>query len=394
MDLPFSAHTVGDPQRRLLRGIPAFARLPPAALQDLAAHLAAQSYPMHARVLDEGEPADRIFLIEEGSVEVSIRTPEGRAPVSRLSEGEMFGEVGLLVPSRRRTARVTALGPLLTSTLREIHLSKVLDQYPDARAILREAADHALVRSFIKSTRPFERLSPERLRDLDGRLRRVEVSAGEMVFRQGDPGDVCYLVRSGVLEVTRDEPLGARPVARLEAGEIVGEAALLTSTPRDASLGAIEDARLLALHRTDLIEVLDQDRRVADHMLHLLRTRDRPVGKAGVLLQPRPTPTGETIWVLADPARLGAYHQVSSLGLFVWHRLDGNHNVEEIAATHRAERGAVESESIARVIAELVQAGFAHSRELAPEIAVVAHPSSPWWRRWWRKLRGDGGVVE
>ncbi|MBX7186461.1 MAG: PqqD family peptide modification chaperone [Vicinamibacteria bacterium] len=386
MEFPFPPHRFGDPQQRLLRGIPAFTRLPVPARQALAAHLAEQSYPAFALVLDEGEPADRLFLIEEGEVEVSIRTPEGRAPLSRLGEGEMFGEIGLLLASRRRTARVTATKPLLTSTLKGIHLNQVLDQYPEAREVMVEAADQALVRSFVKCTRPFERLTPERLRDFGSRLKTLDFAPGSTVFNQGDPGDVCYLVRSGALEVIRQEPGGPRVVARLEAGEIVGESALLTSTPRDASLRVVDQAELLALHRDDLLEELDRDKRVAAHIVELMRQRDRPVAKPGVVLQPRPTATGETIWVLADPGRLGAYHQLSSLGLFVWNRLDGRHNVEEVAALHRSERGPVAPEEIARIMAELVQAEFATGKQLHPEAALAAGPPLPWWRKWWKRM--------
>ncbi len=389
MEFPFPANRFGDPQQRLLRGIPAFARLPAPARQALAAHLAEQSYPAFALILDEGEPADRLFLIEEGEVEVSIRTPEGRAPLSRLGEGEMFGEIGLLLPSKRRTARVTATSPVLASTLKGRHLGEVLDQYPESREILVEAADQALVRSFVKCTRPFERLTPERLREFGERLKTLEFEPGAVVFEQGDPGDVCYLVRSGALEVIRKESPGPRVVARLEAGEIVGESALLTSTPRDASLHVVERAELLALHRHDLLEALDRDKRVATHIVELMRQRDRPLAKPGVVLQPRPTATGETIWVLGDPSRLGAYHQLSSLGLFVWNRLDGRHNVEEVAALHRAERGPVAPEEIARIMAELVGAGFATGKQLDPEAALVAGPPLPWWRKWWKKL-ADG----
>jgi CRP-like cAMP-binding protein len=333
-----------------------------------------------------GEPADRLFLIEAGEAEVSIRTPEGRAPVCRLSEGEMFGEIGLLLPSHRRTARVTATQPLFTSTLRGRHLNEVLDQYPEAREVLVEAADQALVRSFIKCTRPFERLTPERLQHLGPRLSTLEFGAGTTIFRQGDPGDVCYLVRSGSVEVVREDAAGSRVAAVLERGDIVGESALLTSTPRDATLRARERSQLLALKRTDLIETLDQDKRVANHMVELLRQRDRPLANSGVLLQPRPTATGETIWVLADSGRLGVFHQLSSLGLFVWNRLDGAHNVEEVAARHRAERGPVEEEEIARIMAELVQGGFATARSLDPEVTRAAGPRLPWWRKWWRTM--------
>jgi CRP-like cAMP-binding protein len=387
MDHPFSADSFVDPQQRLLRGIPAFAALPASARKALAACLTEQTYPKHALILDEGEPADRLFLIEEGEVEVSIKTPEGRVPLSRLAEGEMFGEIALLLSSRRRTARVTAMTPLVTSTLRNKHLTEILDEYPDAREVLVEAADQALVRSFVKCTRPFERLHADHLNSLTGRLQLLEFEPGATVFKQGDTGDACYLVRGGVVEVVRSEPAGERVVARLAAGEIVGESALLTSTPRDATVRVVERAELLALRRSDLVEVLDQDPGVAAHMVELMRQRDRPVAKAGVDLQPRPTATGETIWVLADSHRLGVYHQLSSLGLFVWNRLDGMHNVNEVLERYHAERaGTVTAEDIARIMAELVAAGFATAKRLDEDIALAAGAPVPWWKRWWIKM--------
>lgn len=386
MDFPFPPSRFSDPQQRLLRGIPAFGGLPPAARQALASHLSEQTYPQHARVLDEGEPADRLFLIKEGEVEVSIKTSEGRAPVCHLAEGEMFGEISFLLPSRRRTARVKALTPLLTSTLRFKHLCEVLDQYPEAREILVEAADQALVRSFVKCTQPFERLTPERLQQFGARLKTETFEAGAVVFRQGEAGDVCYLVRNGVVDVIREEASGPRQVARLEVGEIVGESALLTTTPRDASLHVVETAELLALHRADLIEALDQDKQIAAHIIKLMTMRDRPLAKPGIVLQPRPTATGETIWVLADPQRLGAYHQLSSLGLFVWNRLDGVHSVEEVAVRYSTERGPVDAEEIARIMAELVRAGFASAKELDAQVALITGPPRPWWKKWWAKM--------
>jgi len=386
MDFSVPTLSFGDPQQRLLRGIPAFAALPATARQELAAHLTEQSFPIHARVLEEGEPADRLFLIEEGEVEVTIATGEGRVPLSRLSEGEMFGEIGLLLPSRKRTARVSATRPLLTSTLRGVHLDQVMAKYPDARHVLQEAADHALVRSFVKSTRPFERLTDERLKDFGERLATSTHEVGETVFREGDPGDSCFLVRAGVLDVVRSEPSGPRVVARVGVGDIVGESALLTTSPRDASLVVVERADLLALRRRDLIEVLGEDKQVAAHMVELVRRRDRPKAKEGIVLQPRPTATGETIWVLADPTRLGAYHQLSSLGLYVWNRLDGTNTVDEVKDEYLAARGPVEADEIARIMAELVQAGFATAKELDPEAAAAVGPPVPFWVRWWRRL--------
>jgi len=386
MDFPVPTVNFGDPQQRLLRGIPAFALLPPNARQELGALLKEQSFPNHALILEEGEPADRLFLIEEGEVEVSVSTAEGRVPLSRLSDGEMFGEIGLLLPTRRRTARVTATKPLLTSILRGVHLNEVMARYPEARHVMQEAAEQALVRSFIKSTRPFERLTEERVKDFGERLRTFTFEAGQTIFKEGDPGDACFLVRAGACEVIREEPSGPRTVATVTVGDIVGESALLTTSPRDASLVATEPTGLLALSRKDLIELLDEDKQVASHMVELVRRRDRPRSKEGIVLQPRPTATGETIWILADPGRLGAYHQLSSLGLFVWNRLDGTNTVDEVKARHEKERGPVDADEIARIMAELVQAGFASAKELDSETAAAAGPRRPWWVRLWRRL--------
>ena len=363
LDSPFP-HTFGDPQQRLLRGIPAFAALPAAAREELAARLTEQSFPNHAVVLDEGETADRLFLIEEGEVEVSVATPEGRVPLSRLSDGEMFGEIGLLLPGHKRTARVTAVLPLLTSTLTRRHLMEVIERYPEARNCLEAAADHALLCSFVKSTRPFESLTPERLRYVGSRMKPVTFEAGTTIFTQGDPADVCYLLRRGLVEIIRSEPSGADKVFRPEIGEIIGESALLTSTPRNASLVAVERAELLALRREELIDVLDADKKVAAHIRQLIGERARPLAKEGIVLQPRPTAADGTIWVLVDPSRAGSYHQLSTLGHFVWRQLDGTNSVAELADQYGRENAAVAPEEIGRIMAELVSDDFA-------EVALV-----------------------
>jgi hypothetical protein len=60
---------------------------------------------------------------------------------------------------------------------------------------------------------------------------------------------------------------------------------------------------------------------------------------------------------------------VSPRGLYVWNRLDGCHTVEEIVAEHRRESDPIDTEEVARVIAELVSAGFAQVREIREDVA-------------------------
>jgi CRP-like cAMP-binding protein len=68
----------------------------------------------------------------------------------------------------------------------------------------------------------------------------------------------------------------ARKLAELYPGALVGEAALLTGAPRNATVLAVEDSALLRLRREDFLETLAADRRAAATVLQQWRLRDRP----------------------------------------------------------------------------------------------------------------------
>ena len=89
---------------QLLRGVPLFAPLPVAAVENLTLRLDTVAASAGAEVIRQGEDGDRFFVIDEGHVEVLV---DGRQ-VREEGPGEFFGEIALLheVP---RTATVRAL---------------------------------------------------------------------------------------------------------------------------------------------------------------------------------------------------------------------------------------------------------------------------------------------
>ena len=90
----------------LLRRLPLFAGLSPPTLESLARSGVWQSVPPATVVIREGDPGERFFVLETGSLDVS----RGGEFVRTLSSpGDGFGEIALLrnVP---RTATVTATG--------------------------------------------------------------------------------------------------------------------------------------------------------------------------------------------------------------------------------------------------------------------------------------------
>ncbi len=98
----------------------------------------------------------------------------------------------------------------------------------------------------------------EALLDLDPRAAAVEallarcetrrLSPGEMLCREGEPGDVLYILLSGAVSVTAgDGPAAAEPVGRVEAPEVLGALALLDHTRRTATCTAVGPVELAVL---------------------------------------------------------------------------------------------------------------------------------------------------
>jgi CRP-like cAMP-binding protein len=92
---------------------------------------------------------------------------------------------------------------------------------------------------------------------VQGRI--IELGAGDPLFHQGDPGDRLYIVKDGVVEVLATRPDGPEPmpVAYLGKGEVIGELALLTGSPRSATVRAPEQAELFVLERSVFMDLMD-----------------------------------------------------------------------------------------------------------------------------------------
>jgi len=77
----------------------------------------------------------------------------------------------------------------------------------------------------------------------------IILAPGEVLFRQGDPGDSVYVVVSGGVEVRAVGRDGEHAVAALGAGTLIGEFALLLDEHRTRSVVASSDVELWELTR-------------------------------------------------------------------------------------------------------------------------------------------------
>src|SRR5215470_10180113 len=95
------------------------------------------------------------------------------------------------------------------------------------------------------------------LAQLAAHLDPIELQEGDIVCRQGEPGDCLYLVAAGQLGVHVQEPESGASgrIDCLGTGDFFGEMALLTGEPRSATIRAEMPSRVLRLDR-DRFEAL------------------------------------------------------------------------------------------------------------------------------------------
>lgn len=79
---------------------------------------------------------------------------------------------------------------------------------------------------------------------------------GHVIMAEGDAADHAYIIQSGSVAITKDKHGKAVELARLKAGDIFGETALLFDEPRMASVKALEDCNLIVITRQVMEEKL------------------------------------------------------------------------------------------------------------------------------------------
>jgi CRP-like cAMP-binding protein len=99
----------------------------------------------------------------------------------------------------------------------------------------------------------FELCSKRDLRRIAALADERDVAAGTELIREGEPGSEFYVVVEGEVEVRRR----GRRVAQLGPGSFVGEIALLSRSPRTATVVATTPLRVLAITGRDFVALLD-----------------------------------------------------------------------------------------------------------------------------------------
>lgn len=124
----------------------------------------------------------------------------------------------------------------------------------------------------LASTPLFAGLSQEALESLVQQLTLVQLAKGEVLFREGDPGDALYVICEGEVSVAAEGPPRVE-MARMGPGSFIGEVALMIDQPRSATVTATLDAELLRIDRPTLAVVLASHGEILSAVLRFVRHR-------------------------------------------------------------------------------------------------------------------------
>jgi len=237
-----------------------FRTLTPESIAELASLMEIIETAPDAVLVRQGEPNDDMYVIVSGKLRARFFDTRGAERTGYdLGPGGTFGEMGILA-GNTAPATIEAAGPALVARLPRHAFERFSAANPQAALQLTQALSRNLreqrLMAAVHSTDIFRGLDQAFLDDLDSELELLTLHGGEIVFRQGEPGDYMCVIITGRVRVTVGAGGNEHVVAELGAGETVGEMALVTGEPRSANVYAIRDTQLAKLHKSSVDKFL------------------------------------------------------------------------------------------------------------------------------------------
>jgi CRP-like cAMP-binding protein len=204
-------------------------------------------------------------------------------------------------------------------------------------------------RELLRSIPIFSSLSDRELDLLLTYTTTKRVKKRAFLCRRGDPGHQLFAVMEGRLRVVGEGGEGREVVFNfMDPGDVIGEISLLDAQPRSASVEAVEDATLLALHRRDLLPFFERNPKAAMKLATVLAERLRRISEL----------VEDTVF-LGLPTRLAKmllslgqrYGKETAKGLFIDLKLP-QHELGELVGTSR--------ESINKQLRQWGEEGLVH----------------------------------
>ncbi|MBN3890517.1 MAG: cyclic nucleotide-binding domain-containing protein [Nostoc sp. JL31] len=122
---------------------------------------------------------------------------------------------------------------------------------------------------------PFQQLPKERLQWVCDRAHTVELSAGEVLSHEGDPGCRLFILVKGKINITRRSEGVAIPIGQHEAPSFFGEIPVLTDEPAPVTMRAFTNCHIYEMQGEDFRKLLHECRDFERMVFRIMQRRVR-----------------------------------------------------------------------------------------------------------------------
>ncbi len=159
---------------------------------------------------------------------------------------------------------------MVTHDYRIIEAADRLVHMVDGRIVSDVVLHDALrICEFLRAVDLFRALTPTQLTDVAEKMTKRQYRAGEVIIREGDPGEEFFLISDGEVDVVRAD----HEVAHLGRGDFFGEVALISGEPRNSTVLATEPVDTFVLGKSDFQSALDASAPFRDQLYRVYFSR-------------------------------------------------------------------------------------------------------------------------
>ena len=221
------------------------------SVQAIAAGMVRRRVGAGDLVVREGEPGESCFVLAHGEARVLKRDPllprGDLVEVSRLGDGELFGEVAML-GDRRRHASVQAVSDCELLEIPRAHLVQVSRRFPEVDTFLQQFYRERLIATLVGTASFFRPLDLPQRTSLISHFRFSHVEPGMRIVGEGERAGGFFLIVLGSVEITKRVSERRQVLlATLGEGTYFGEMSLLRGEVARASVTATAAAELAVL---------------------------------------------------------------------------------------------------------------------------------------------------
>lgn len=232
--------------------------LVPSDRSQLAKQSSLVNYQPGQVIFSRGELARTQAFLIDGEIEL-----QDERGASRLRAGDPEARYAL-APGQRRAQTALCLKPAQVLFVDRELLDVMLTWSQTGGVEVRELAaasegDNAQDwMTALLQSKAFLRIPPGNIAQIFASMEPVTFEAGQIILKQGEPGDYYYVVTEGRAQVVLEDPNGnsEEELAQLGVGRAFGEEALVSGEPRNATVRALTRCSLMRLSSASFSRLL------------------------------------------------------------------------------------------------------------------------------------------